>query len=213
MSCVAIVQCRYSSSRFHGKALADLCGRPVLAHVLDRASRIRGVNRVVLAIPDGDEQKPLVDWCIANAPRFGVGVIQGVGLDENDVLGRFRAAAQWAKASLCVRLTADCPMFEPSLVDRLLSLFYRSKTNSAYAWIDTSRGDWADGLDAEVFTVRALMDAQPESDSDKEHVTPAIRRSTGVLSLPFDPAYKDWPKLSIDEPSDLERVRAWMQQH
>lgn len=213
MSCVAIVQARYSSQRMPGKVLAKLCDRPVLEHVLERATRIRGVNRVVLAIPEGDDQKPLVDWCIVNAPRLGVGVIQGVGLDENDVLGRFRAAAQWAKASLCVRLTADCPMFEPALADRLLRLFYRSSTKSSYAWIDTSRGDWADGLDVEVFTARALMDAQAESKSDREHVTPAIRRSAGVLSLPFDEAYRGWPKLSIDDPDDLKTVKAWMRQH
>lgn len=213
MSTLAIIQARYSSTRFPGKVLTDLNGKIVLEHVIERALRIRGVNRVAVALPDGESQAPLVEWCRANCPRLGAGVMQGVGLDENDVLGRFRMVAQWAKSSLCVRLTADCPAFEPVLVDRLLMAFYRSTRDIGYAWIDTSRGDWADGLDAEVFTTRALMDMVPETESDKEHVTPVIRRSTGVLSLPFDEAYRGWPKLSIDTPEDLERVREWAKQH
>ncbi len=185
---LAIIQARLGSTRFPRKVLAKMNdGRTVLAHVMERANLIRGVDRVRVAWPfiyDGD---------------------------ENDVLGRFAHVATWTpEADTIMRLTADCPLLDPDVCARVLDL-YRA-ADCQYAWTDTSKGDWPDGLDCEVFSRQLLGQcADVASDpADREHVTSWMRRGNAMtVSLRPDPAYAGWPKLSIDTPEDLERVRNW----
>lgn len=208
MSTLAIIQARYGSTRFPGKALADLCGKPVLHHVIERARQIRGVDVVTVAIPRTDCLGPLWSCIRAVHPVYSV-----TSRAENDVLGRFADVAEMFDANTVVRLTADCPLLEPAVCGRLIEEWAFS--GYEYGWTDTHTGVWPDGLDCEVFTRESLIDANAKATErqDREHVTPWIRRTGRVFSLPADPAFNDWPKVSIDTPEDLDRVRSWMQQH
>ncbi len=200
---LAIIQARIGSHRFKNKVLADLNGKPVLAHVVERVRQIKGVDDVVLAVPRGEVAA--LAYC---------GNVVGPDVAEDDVLGRFvEVAERFSAADTCVRLTADCPLLDPEVCERLLNVYHASPW-CEYAWIDTRPGTgWPDGLDAECFSRDLLMRAHAEATdpADREHVTSWMRRNAAVLSLPSELKYQDWPKVSIDTPDDLERVRVWMQ--
>lgn len=219
MSTIAIVQCRLGSQRFPRKALADLNGRPVIAHVVERALKIRGVDRVIVATPSLSESAEIFA-VLPDDSRLTV--FSSRLVDETDVLGRFVAALEnYPECDTVMRLTADSPVIQPDISERVLAL-YRETDGCDYAWNRTTDHDgglWPDGLNAEVFSRRILDVANLTGGSHgytervREHVTPAIRThpQAHVQELPFDPAYAGWPKCSIDTPEDLERVREWMQ--
>lgn len=196
---LAIIQARLGSNRFPRKALADLCGKPVIARVVERVNQIRGVDICVVAVPLGE----------ADAFRCCTLVVN-VAVPESDVLARFAAVArflpQW---DTIMRITGDCPLLQPDVCDRVIDLYRTSGAD--YAWTDTRR-DWPDGLDCEVFSRQVLLQAHANAyhPSDREHVTPWIRRSCKVAALPPDPSYRSWPKCSIDTVEDLEVVRRWI---
>jgi spore coat polysaccharide biosynthesis protein SpsF (cytidylyltransferase family) len=190
---LALIQARLGSHRFPNKVLADLCGWRVIDHVIERVQQISGVDHVLVAWPDAC-------WYAGH---------------ENDVLGRFaHVVMQYPDVDTVLRATADCPVLDSSVCERVLEL-YHGTPNCEYAWTNTRDGEWPDGLDCEVFSRAALMWAHREATdpADREHVTPWLRRHVKVASLPPDPKYRGWPKLSIDTPEDLDRVRAWMTTH
>jgi spore coat polysaccharide biosynthesis protein SpsF (cytidylyltransferase family) len=195
MNILAIIQCRLGSQRFPNKALAHMADdRPIITHVLERARRIAHVDDVVIATPKG-----------ADLRAYGPVIMPDV--DERDVLGRFASVAAIYPANVYVRITADCPLLQPDVCGRLITEWRKSSCD--YGWLDTHTGIWPDGLDCEVFTRDLLMQAHMQATEayDREHVTSIMRRMRTPFSLPADSAYNDWPKVSIDTPEDLERVR------
>jgi spore coat polysaccharide biosynthesis protein SpsF (cytidylyltransferase family) len=206
---IAIVQCRLGSTRFPRKALAPLGGRPVIVHVVERALQIPGVDRVIVATPWGDAG--VIAQELPDDERLSVFHAR---IDDEDVLGRFVAAlANYPECETVLRLTGDCPLIDPLVCERVLALY---RWTGQYAWTNTHRGDWPDGLDCEVFSrvVLKLMDASAVG-AAREHVTSGWRASRatlegGMAELPPDPAYRDWPKVSIDTPEDLARVEEFI---
>ena len=202
LSTVAIVQARTTSSRFPGKVLADLGGQPVLAWVLRRA-RAASVDDVVVATTINATDDPV----IAIAEREGVRWFRG---DERDVLGRFAGAAREAGAEAVVRLTADCPMLDPEVIDRVIDALRAPEAVDYSA--NVIKRTFPQGLDAEALFVDVLMRTQrmaisPEA---REHVTWFIREERPDLfehrSVIADTDDSDL-QWSIDHPEDLERVR------
>ncbi|OYU71783.1 MAG: hypothetical protein CFE45_42280 [Burkholderiales bacterium PBB5] len=122
---VAIVQARMGSTRFPGKMLAPLGGRPLLEWVLRRVQSARLVDAVVLATTDLQRDKPLVDL----ARNLGVATFTG---SESDVLGRFAAASAQHRADVVVRVCADNPFVDGAEIDRLLAFFAVQDVD--YAW-------------------------------------------------------------------------------
>lgn len=205
MSTIAIIQCRLGSSRFPRKALANLNGKPVIRHVVERACQIQGLERIIVATPPEDQMEiaVAVDGLDDRVSVFAARI------DNDDVLGRFVAALEnYPDCDTVMRLTGDCPMIDQAVCEAVLRL-YQSSGGTGYAWTDTHSGVWPDGLDCEVFA-RQLLQSAHETVTDpveREHVTPAIRASVTVMSLPAGDAFKDWPKVSIDTFADLARVR------
>lgn len=197
MSVMAVVQCRLGSSRFPQKALADLCGLRLIDHVVDRVLAIRGIDDVVLAVPEGD------GWMHPLAT-------EAIGVPNGDVLGRFAlVSAQHPEHDTLLRVTGDCPLFDPREAERVLAL-YRSIPDCQYAW-NVAPG-YVDGEDCEVFSRAALLNAHwyATEASDREHVTPFMRRSLGAATaMPLSD--RRWLKTSIDTPADLERVRLMLE--
>ena len=203
MNNVAIVQARTTSSRFPGKVLADLGGQPVLTWVLRRA-RAASVDDVVVATTTNSTDDPV----IAIAEREGVRWFRG---DERDVLGRFAGAAREAGAEAVVRLTADCPLLDPEVIDRVIDALRAPEAVDYSA--NVIRRTFPRGLDAEALFVDVLMRTHrmaisPEA---REHVTWFIREERPDLFehrsviADTDDSDLEW---SIDHPDDLERVRA-----
>jgi spore coat polysaccharide biosynthesis protein SpsF len=208
---VAIIQGRMGSSRLPGKVLLDIAGEPMLARVLSRARRARTVDLVAVATTIDPSDDPVAAWCAAHDTP----VFRG---DVFDVLDRFHAAAIQFQAEVIVRLTADCPVIDPVLIDETTKLITEH-------WIlNTEHLDFACnrlpppwtrtfpiGLDVEVCTFAALERAWKEA-SEKfqcEHCS----LNTGVSTHGFRIAqlhhHPDYGSLrwTVDTPEDLELMR------
>lgn len=187
-----------NSARLPGKAMELIAGRPMLAHVLERAAAIDGVDQVILATATGHHNLPLRDLA------YGMGIASYIG-SETDVLGRVYRAALLLRADVVIRVTGDCPLLDPVGSAKVL-LYFQSA-----AWDYVSNvGPGTDGLDTEVMTLRVLHRAcmQATSAEDREHVTPWIRRQRSLAIGKFVAGVTDGgAKWSVDSEEDLGRVR------
>ena len=179
---VLIAQARMGSTRLPGKVLKLLGNQTVIEHAILRTQTCRNTDDICIATTEHGR-----DDCLVNiAEEHGCFVFRG---SEMDVLSRFAEAARKTKADIIVRITCDCPLIDPKIIDNLINL--RQNTDADYA----SNGlimDWPDGLGCEVFTTDMLFLAEKhaQSDYDREHVTPYIRRKaskTAHLSGPGMP--------------------------
>jgi glutamate-1-semialdehyde 2,1-aminomutase len=195
---VAVVQARLGSVRMPSKVLSEVLGRPLLGHLIERLRRAPRVDEIVLAIPDSGEN----DRLAAYGDELGIRVVRG---SESDVLDRFQAAAVAADATIVVRITGDCPMVDPYVVEQVVGRLL----DGDYEYASTGEA-FPDGFDVEVFTASALQAAWAEATStyDREHVTPFIRRDERVrrLKLSRVPDLSNI-RLTLDEPIDLEVIR------
>ncbi|CAK0779250.1 spore coat polysaccharide biosynthesis protein SpsF [uncultured Gammaproteobacteria bacterium] len=202
---VCISQARMTSTRLPGKVLMTAAGKPLLAHHLERLRRCRQVDQVVLATTTNVGDDPVA----ALATELGVGVSRG---GEHDVLDRFARAANQFKADLVVRVTADCPLIDPALIDAVIELYLSADPAAGYAAIDNSH---IRGIEAEVFSVAALTEAAvyASSSAEREHVTPYLYRNPDRFRIvhldPFAPAAppSDRHRWCVDEAPDFELIR------
>src|ERR1035437_1032733 len=199
---LAIVQARTGSSRLPGKMLLDLAGKPVIVRTLDRIKLASSVDRVVLATSTDPHDRSLIDI----AAGCGVDTFAG---SETDVLDRiYRAAAEFG-ATVCVRLTGDCPLLDPAVIDEVVRVFREGGCDYATNVLMYS---WPDGLDVEVFSFGVLETAWKEAtlQIDREHVTTFITRHPERFVLKnVHSRDGDWSAvhLSVDDEGDLEFIR------
>lgn len=209
---VCVIQARLGSTRFPRKVLAELCGKPVLQHVIERAKEIDGVALVVVSTPASDaaDLYPLTESCR---------VPLSIGPDT-DLLKRYAIAARLTNADAVIRVTGDCPLLDPRIADEVLRRFRdidgatSSQLTGIYVSNDTRVTGFADGHDVEVFNVEGLMQADRKATDpeDREHVGPWLRRHC-LCGIFYAPEPWTGPKLSIDTPEDLEVCRRWMETH
>jgi len=199
---VAIIQARMGSSRLPGKSMAEIEKRPMLWHVIDRVKRATLVDRVMVATSTAPADDVIEKMCREN----DVPCYRG---SENDVLDRFYQAARAERAAHVVRITADCPVIDPEVIDRVVRRFQRGDLDYASNGMVRS---YPDGLDVEVFSFSALERAWHEAakTSEREHVTPYLRsgrfRTANVENdLTFLHLHYRW---TVDEAADLEFIRA-----
>lgn len=207
MRMIAVVQSRIGSSRLPGKANASIAGRPMLAHVLSRAKAIPSIDRVVLVTTDHERDTPLTRI----ADDLNVSSVRG---RDGDVLSWFLAAAEACGADAVMRLTGDCPLIAPEVCERVLA-DYRDLLEPSVEYVsnDTTVSGFPDGTDTEVFSMRLLQETAatvpqhaPWVHGDREHVTTWMRRTQPQRVVRYEQDYRHL-KLSVDDRSDLERVR------
>jgi glutamate-1-semialdehyde 2,1-aminomutase len=202
MKTLCIIQARLGSTRLPNKALADIHGKPMLWHVVQRAGQIVGVTDWVVAVPSPADAEALAS---AAAP---VSVWSRHDIPEDDVLKRFARVTDLVQPDVVMRLTGDCPMLSPRVAREVLDL-YHSIRGCEYASNVTP--GYIDGEDVEVFSASALAWANRSASTpyDREHVTSWLRRNVKTATLwPRDVRYG--VKTSVDTLEDLERVRALM---
>jgi spore coat polysaccharide biosynthesis protein SpsF (cytidylyltransferase family) len=155
------------SSRLPGKVMSDLAGRPALAWVLRAARAALGIDEAWVATTTSPADDVIESWCGENGVPFHRG-------SETDVVGRYAEAARRCGAGIVVRITADCPFLDPTVVAQTVRL--RSVTGADYC-SNVNPPTWPDGLDCEVMTAAALNFAAAEASSpyEREHVTPFVR--------------------------------------
>jgi spore coat polysaccharide biosynthesis protein SpsF len=203
---VCISQARMTSTRLPGKVLMEAGGAPLLTHHLTRLKRAARVDAVVLATTVNATDDPVATL----AEGLGVPVFRG---DEADVLARFAGAAAMAEADIVIRVTADCPLIDPALIDRLVDRFLAGRTEQPpidYLAIDTARVPR--GFDAEIFRRVSLDEAArlAREPAEREHVTPYLYRhpETFRVGAPVGWGEGAWRcRMCVDEPGDLELIR------
>jgi spore coat polysaccharide biosynthesis protein SpsF len=202
---VAITQARMSSSRLPGKVLRTLGDQSMLALHLQRILRSKRVQKLILATTTEISD----DAVAAEGKKCGVEVSRG---SLNDVLDRFYQAAMPYKPRWVIRLTADCPLADPVLIDQVLE---KALSMNVDYCSNTLEPTFPDGMDVEVFSFSALKKAWSEASlpSDREHVTPYIYRNSDKKGgSMFKSAGCDNPvdfsqvRLTVDEPADLEVI-------
>lgn len=193
-----------SSTRLPGKVLADLAGVPMILRQIERLKRAKTLKRIVVATSDQPSDDPLAVCLVAS----GVDVFRG---PLDDVLGRFIGAIEaHGPVRTVVRLTADCPLADPGLIDETLVLHQRSGAD--YTSNTPARRSYPKGLDVEVFETVALKIAAGETSDpyDHEHVTPFLYRHPGRFKIAGleQAADEGDVRWTVDRPDDLEFVRA-----
>lgn len=199
---IAIVQARASSSRFPGKVLADVEGVPLLARLLRRLLRSAECHRFAVATSTSADD----DAVAAIADAEGVEVVRG---PLDDVLERYRLAADMLGASTIVRVTGDCPLLDPALVDEVVRRFREAGADYAS---NVHPPTFPDGLDVEVLSRGALERAAREArrPSEREHVTLYIAEHPDAFTQATVAGEPDRSEMrwTVDYPDDLKFVRA-----
>lgn len=203
MKVAAIIQARMGSTRLPGKVLEDLASQPMLAHVVNRTRRAKSLDAVAVATTTQPADNVIVHLCqTQNWPYF-----RG---SEEDVLDRYYQAALAFKADVIVRITSDCPLIEPEIIDRVVNEFLYYYPEVEYV-SNTLTHSFPRGLDVEVMSFDALKKAWQEDRNSawREHVTPYIWRHPEKFKIrnianDTDYSYMRW---TIDAIEDLTFVR------
>ena len=200
---LAILQARTSSSRFPRKVLEPLLGRPMILRQIERIRRAKRLDALVLATSSDASDDELAQLCA----EAGVKVHRG---SLNDVLGRFVGAVRSVAApEWIVRLTGDCPLADPAVIDRVIDEAIRSGADYASNAVEAT---FPDGLDVEVMRAAALeaIAAEPRSDAEREHVTLALYRRPERFKIHHVRNDRDLSHLrwTVDEPRDFALVKA-----
>ena len=204
---VAIILTRMTSTRFPGKALVEICGQPNLLRMIRRVKASKKISKICVATTVNATDDPIIFAC----DKENITTFRG---DEEDVLSRVYYAAKEMRAEIVVRLTADCPMIDPALIDDVISMYLEGD------WDYVANGNirsYPDGLDVEVFSMSALQRAHREARHPflREHVTPYIRGShplygsgefrVGNKVSPWDFGHIRW---TLDTKEDLAVIQA-----
>jgi glutamate-1-semialdehyde 2,1-aminomutase len=197
---VAIVQARMGSTRFPNKVMRTILGTPMIGLLLERLAKAKLIDEIVLATTVRPSETPLTEY----VRGLGHSVFRG---SEQDVLDRYYQAATIAAADVVVRITGDCPLVDPALVDRVIAKFHESPVDYASNVLPPS---YPDGLDIEVMSYPALTRTWREAavPRDREHVTLLIRESDEYSRVNVvhagDHSAERW---TVDEPDDFAVVQ------
>jgi spore coat polysaccharide biosynthesis protein SpsF (cytidylyltransferase family) len=202
MTTLAIIQARIGSTRLPGKVLMDLGGRTVLGRVIRRLRRSQHITKIVVATTTVPADEAIVRECEC----LGIACFRG---SEDDVLDRYYQTLRVNSADAVVRITSDCPLIDPQLVDETIRVF--ADEHADYASNVFPR-TYPRGLDTEVFTSAALERAWREAREphEREHVTPYFYErpeSSRLASMSGTVDYSQY-RWTLDTPADLELLRA-----
>ncbi len=202
---VAIIQARMSSSRLPGKVLRDIGGQSMLERMLTRVRRAKKIDLVAVATTTDPSDDAVADFCRTHHVRFFRGSLQ-------DVLDRYYQAALHFKAGTVVRLTADCPLIDPAVIDHTIEQFRLADVDFAAnrlppPWHRT----YPIGMDTEVCSFSALERAWREAQApyEREHVMPYLYDAPGrfrTLLVNTEPDYGHL-RWTVDTQQDLEVVQ------
>jgi glutamate-1-semialdehyde 2,1-aminomutase len=193
---IGLVQARLGSTRLPNKVIKELAGKPMIEILLTRLSKSSEISKIVVATstrPENDHLQMLVE-------SLGYECTRG---SEKDVLSRFYKSAKKNNADTVVRITGDCPLVDPDMVDECIRNFQLLEVDY---YSNTAPETFPDGLDVEVFSFSSLALANNEAKSafDRENVTPYIRNSEafskGNLTYKENLSSYRW---TVDEPEDF----------
>jgi len=199
---IAIIQARMGSTRLPGKVLMEVNGKPLLAYQLDRVQKSKKLDKVIVATSISEQDDVIESLCF----DYNIDCYRG---SENDVMSRYYGCAKKYNTDIVVRITADCPIIDPKVIDAVLQQFededvdYCSNTTPP----ETSR--FPDGSDVEVFSMEALEKANIEVEDKhfREHVTFQFWQESKYTSSQYTQE-SDWSnyRITVDYPEDFEVI-------
>ncbi len=204
MKTIAIIQARLGSTRLPGKVLRHVGGRTMIERVVERVQRCTRIDQVVIATSTKTADQPLVEFC----QRQGWDVYAG---SEHDVLTRYVDAADEFSADRIVRITSDCPLIEPTLIDQTVELLSNAP-GTDYACNFHPQRRFPRGLDCEVLTRDTLerLNDLALDNHYREHVTLYVYRNASQFTIASINCENDWSHLrwTVDTQEDLQLVNA-----
>jgi spore coat polysaccharide biosynthesis protein SpsF len=205
MKTVAIIQARMGSSRLPGKVLKQILDKPMLWYIVRRVRATPSIDQVIVAVPDDAANQSLREFCRDYSVPYFAG-------SELDVLDRFYGAARMHGGDPVLRITADCPLVDPELIEKLIGIHRTGRYDyaSVAAGADAEsleHGRFPDGLDAECFNFECLEQAWRKATDprDREHVTRYIWRQKDKFRCAKLFAEEEYPRLrlTVDHPQDF----------
>lgn len=201
MSVGVIVQARMGSTRLPGKVLKKVQGKTLLEFLIERVKIAKLVDQVIIATTHSQKDKAIATV----ASRNNLKVFRG---SENDVLDRYFQCANHFHLKTIVRITGDCPLIDPKIIDEVIRFYRKGRFDYATNGIDST---FPDGMDVEVFSFKALKRAWSEArlESEREHVTAYIWKNKSIFKIGTYKGSVDNSslRLTVDEPKDLKLVR------
>jgi len=202
MKATAIIQARTGSTRLPEKVLLKVGHKTILEYVLERTGRAKNIENIIVATTENIEDKKIVDL----AKNLGVKTYRG---SSEDVLDRYYQAAKLSRVSHIVRITADCPLIDPQVIDNVTRLYFESEADYCS---NTLKETFPDGLDVEIFSFNALCRSWRNArlSSEREHVTPYMKKNPDMFKLVnfennIDLSDKRW---TVDTAEDFKFINA-----
>ena len=199
---ILVIQARTGSTRFPHKVLKLIQNKPMIWHVINRVKKIPKIDNIILATTK--KKSDLILTKIAK--KSDIDYFQG---ETNNVLSRYFQCAKYFDADIIIRITSDCPLIDPKLIENMLN--YYLKHNYDYL-SNTLKPTYPDGLDVEIFSFNALEKAfsLAQWKSEIEHVTPYIKKNPKIFKLYNFENSKNLSnmRMTVDEPPDLKLVRS-----
>ncbi|GAA6203405.1 glycosyltransferase family protein [Thalassotalea sp. SU-HH00458] len=200
MTIHAILQARMTSTRLPGKVLKEILGQPMLSRQIERLQKASMIDKIIIATSNEPSDDPIALLC----QQLCIPCVRG---SLHDVLGRYYLASQTYPSQHVVRITGDCPLIDPAIVDQVIQLHLEKLADYTSNCLHQS---FPDGLDIEIFTQQALIQAYQfaKKPEEREHVTPYIYNhpdqfSQRELYYPHDLSFHRW---TVDQPEDFTLV-------
>ena len=198
----AIIQARMSSTRLPGKVLKEINGRAMISLMVERVQKAKSVNKVILVTSTDPSDDAVEALCRSENILYYRGSL-------DDVMDRYYQAAVRSRAKTVVRLTGDCPLIDPKMIDNMMEVYKTGK----YDYVaNTTPPDWTvpEGMDVEIFSFKNLKKLWTETKkpSDREHVTFPFWNNPDLFSVYKYNLDRDLSKyrLTVDYPEDFEVI-------
>lgn len=201
-----ISQARYASTRLPGKVMLKIFEKPLLWYVIKRLQLVKTPNKLIIATATSKSNQPIIHF----AKNLNLDYFAG---SEDDVLDRFYQTSKYFKGEIIVRITSDCPLIDPAIIDRGLDIFL----NGNYNYVSNVHPPtYPDGFDVEIFSFKVLETAWKEAKflSEREHVTPYIWKNSNKFTLKNYENKEDLSKfrLTVDTPEDFILISKLIEQ-
>jgi len=207
MNTAIIVQARMTSTRLPGKILLEVSGRSLLEYLIERLRCAHLADQVIIATTTNSGDEPIVECC----EKLGCDHFRG---SEDDVLGRYYGAAERYGADLIVRVTSDCPLIDPAVIDEVIGSYQSNQPEYNYV-SNTIDRTFPRGMDCEVFSMDTLAEVHHEASAshEREHVTPFIYQNSdryriGLVKYHRDESRHRW---TVDTPEDFALIKLMLE--
>ena len=203
---IASIQVRYNSTRLPGKVLKKICGKPMLELMLERLSKSKLIDEIIIATTINKNDDPIFEL----AKKLGYKVFRG---DENDCLDRHYQAIKNSNGNFICKITSDCPLIDPEIVDKVIGYYFENEKKFDYV-SNVHPATFPDGLDVEMFSLATLERAWKEAKNqdEREHTTTYMWKNPsifkiGSIIMPNGENLFTKERWTVDYPEDFEFIK------